>query len=146
MIAIACDHGGINLKKEVQGYLDSEGIAYKDFGTFSADSCDYADFAFPACESVARGESNLGILICGTGIGMSIAANKVKGIRAAVCGDVFSARMTRAHNDANVLCMGERVVGTGLALEILKAFLSEEFQGGRHAVRIGKIADYENKR
>lgn len=143
MIAIACDHGAFRLKKEIIEYLKEKGIAYKDYGTCEQKSCDYADFAIPVAEAVARGEFKSGVLLCGTGIGMSIAANKVKGIRAAVVTDEFSARAARSHNDANILCMGERVLGSGLALGILDAFLGTPFEGGRHAVRIGKIADYE---
>ena len=145
MIAIACDHGALNLKKEIAEYLNKKGIAYKDFGAFGTASCDYADFAIPAAEAVAKGEYKFGVLLCGTGIGMSIAANKVKGIRAAAVTDEFSAKATRAHNDANVLCMGERVLGSGLAISILDAFLNTPFDGNRHAVRIGKITEYEKK-
>ena len=145
MIAIASDHGALRLKKEITDYLKNKGVAYKDYGTHEAVSCDYADFAVPAAEAVASGKCKFGVLLCGTGIGMSIIANKVKGIRAAVVCDEFSAAATRAHNDANVLCMGERVVGSGLALSILETFLNTPFEGGRHAVRIGKIADYENR-
>ena len=143
MIALACDHGALGLKKAVADYLLSKGIAYEDFGTYEAASCDYADFAVPVAEAVAAGEYRFGILLCGTGIGMSIAANKVKGVRAAVVSDEFSAKATRAHNDANVLCMGERVVGSGLALSILDAFLKTPFEGGRHKTRIDKIAEVE---
>ena len=146
MIAIACDHGAVNLKNEIIRYLTSKGIAYKDFGTHGTAACDYADFAVPAAEAVAKGEFKYGVLLCGTGIGMSIAANKVKGIRAAAVTDEFSAKATRAHNDANILCMGERVLGSGLAISILDVFLNTKFEGGRHAVRIGKIADYESKK
>jgi ribose 5-phosphate isomerase B len=146
MIAIACDHGAVNLKKEIIAYLNGKNIAYKDFGTYSAASCDYADFAIPAAEAVARGEFQYGILLCGTGIGMSIAANKVKGVRAAAVTDEFSAKATRAHNDANILCMGERVLGSGLAISILDVFLNTPFEGGRHKIRIDKIAGYEKNR
>jgi len=145
MIAIACDHGAVELKKEITEYLKKESIPYKDFGTYGTAACDYADFAIPAAEAVAKGEYKYGILLCGTGVGMSIAANKVRGIRAAVVTDEFSARATRAHNNANVLCMGARVVGSGLAVSILDTFLNTPFDGGRHATRIGKIADYERK-
>ena len=143
MIAIACDHGALRLKKEIIEYLENQGVVYKDYGTYEPESCDYADFAIPVAEAVAVGEFKFGVLLCGTGIGMSIAANKVKGIRAAAVTDEFSAAATRAHNDANILCMGERVVGSGLALNILDTFLNTPFEGGRHAVRIGKIAEYE---
>lgn len=144
MIAIACDHGALKLKKAVTRYLDAKGVKYKDFGTFESAACDYADYAVPVAEAVVRGDYRCGILLCGTGIGMSIAANKVRGARAAVAADEFSARAARAHNDANILCMGERVIGEGLALSVLEVFLNTPFDGGRHAVRIGKIADYEN--
>ena len=145
-VAIGCDHGGINLKPVLIDYLEKKGIEYKDFGTFSKDSCDYVDYAVPVAEAVANGEFDKGILICGTGIGMSIAANKVKGIRCGHCHDVFSAKMTRLHNDANVLAMGERVIGPGLMVEIVDAFLSTDFSGDtRHARRIAKINQVENK-
>lgn len=146
MIALACDHGGFGLKKVVTDYLDSKGLAYKDFGTFSAQSCDYPDFALAAAEAVASGECDRGILICGTGIGISIAANKVKGIRAAHVHDVFSAKATRQHNDANMIAFGERVIGPGLAIEILDAFLNTPFSGDeRHQRRIDKISAIEDK-
>ena len=146
MIAIASDHGALRLKKEITEYLDKQGVGYKDFGTYRAESCDYADFAIPLAEAVAKGEYQFGILLCGTGIGMSIAANKVKGIRAAVACDEFSAKAARAHNDANILCMGERVIGSGLALSIIQTFLGAAFEGGRHKTRIDKIAKYERGR
>ena len=146
MIAIACDHGGFPLKKAVTEYLKSARIAYTDFGTGSEESCDYPDFAYLVTAAVQKREAELGVLICGTGIGMSIAANKARGIRAAVCTDVFSAKMARAHNDANILCLGARVTGQGHALEILKAFLeTKEVEGGRHAGRRAKIEKYEQK-
>ena len=145
MIAIGCDHGGFHLKPVILKYLDEQKIPYRDFGTYSEESCDYPDFALKVAKAVASGECEKGILICGTGIGISIAANKVKGIRAALCGDVFSAKATRAHNDANILALGERVTGPGLAVEILKAFLNTEFEGGRHATRVGKIAKIEEE-
>lgn len=142
-VAIACDHGGYELKKEVIKHLEEKGISYKDFGCDSNASVDYPDYGVPAAKAVAAGEFDAGILICGTGIGMSLCANKVKGIRASVCTDTFVARMTRAHNDSNVLCMGARVIGPGLALDIVDAYLNTEFDGGRHAVRIGKVMDLE---
>ncbi|GHV02395.1 ribose-5-phosphate isomerase [Clostridia bacterium] len=146
MIAIACDHGGLNLKKTVVDYLKSAGIPYKDFGTDGEASCDYSDYAYRVTASIQNREAESGILICGTGIGMSMAANKARGIRAAVCCDVFSAKMTRAHNDANILCLGERVTGPGHALEIVKAFLGAgEAEGGRHAARRDKISAYEKE-
>ena len=145
MIALACDHAALQLKEEIKKHLEQKGLQYKDFGTFTADSCDYPDFAYPAAKSVADGECDRGILVCGTGIGMSICANKVKGVRCALCGDCFSAEATRRHNDANILAMGARVIGVGLALKIVDAFLDTPFEGGRHQRRIDKIADIEKK-
>ena len=140
MIALGCDHGGLPLMKEVKQYLDEHNIQYIDFGTYTEESCDYPDYAKAVTESIVKGESQKGILICGTGIGISIAANKVKGIRAALCHDCFSAKATREHNDANVLAMGARVIGPGLALEIVKIFLETEFSNeDRHIRRIQKI-------
>jgi len=144
-IAIASDHGGLELKKEIIRYLEEKNIEYKDFGNFSTESVDYPDYAFPCAEAVARGEYDRGIIVCGTGIGVSIAANKVRGIRAALCHDTFSARMTRMHNDSNVLTMGGRVVGPGLAIDIVDVWLNTEFEGGRHKRRIEKIAEYEEQ-
>ncbi|WBW98482.1 ribose 5-phosphate isomerase B [Oceanirhabdus sp. W0125-5] len=144
-IALGSDHGGINLKRSIIDYLVSEGHEIKDFGTDSSDSCDYPDYALPVAESVAAKEFDLGILICGTGIGISIAANKVPGVRAALCHNTFSAHATREHNNANILAMGERVVGTGLALDIVKTFINTEFEGGRHQRRIDKISEIEKK-
>ena len=143
MIAIACDHGGLKLKDAVMEYLKENGYEFKDFGTHSEQSCDYADYAKEVALAVTGGECERGILICGTGIGMSIAANKVKGIRAAHCTDYFSAKYTRLHNDSNILCLGERITGAGLALELVRVFLETEFEGGRHAQRIAKIAELE---
>lgn len=140
MIAIACDHGGFELKKEIMAHLEARGLAYKDFGTYDGGSCDYPDYGKPAAEAVAAGECDRGILICGTGIGMSLAANKVKGVRCALCGDCFSAEATRQHNDANMLALGARVVGPGLALMIVDIFLDTPFSGdSRHVRRISKI-------
>ena len=144
-IALGCDHGGINLKKEIIKYLESEGYEFKDFGTYTTDSCDYPDYALPVAEAVVNKEFDFGILICGTGIGIGIAANKVPGIRAALCSDTFSAHATREHNDANILTMGERVVGPGLAVDIVKTFLNSSFQGDRHIKRINKITEIEKK-
>lgn len=144
-IAIGCDHGGLNLKNEIVTYLKSEGIETKDFGAYTEESCDYPDIALPVAEAVACKEFDFGILVCGTGIGISIAANKVPGIRAALCSDTFSAHATREHNNANILAMGERVVGRGLAIDIVKAFLGAEFEGERHNKRIDKITDIEKK-
>ena len=142
MIALGCDHGGYPLMKEIIKYLDENGIAYKNFGTFSEESVDYPAYAKQVAHAVADGACEKGILVCGTGIGISIAANKVKGIRAALCGDVFSAKATREHNDANILAMGARVTGPGLALETLKAFLETPFSNDeRHIRRIRQIEE-----
>ena len=141
MIAIGCDHGGLNLKKAIMKKLDEMGEAYKDFGTYTEESCDYPDIAKAACNAIVSGECEKGILVCGTGIGMSMAANKIKGIRAAHITDSFSARVTKEHNDANVICMGERITGVEIALEMVEAYLKAEFQGGRHEIRVGKIED-----
>ncbi|WP_017756612.1 ribose 5-phosphate isomerase B [Calidifontibacillus oryziterrae] len=144
-VAIGSDHGGIHIREEIKKLMDEMGIEYEDFGCECDTSVDYPDYAFPVAEKVASGEVDRGILICGTGIGMSIAANKVKGIRCALVHDVFSAKSTREHNDSNILAMGERVIGPGLAREIAKVWLTTDYEGGRHANRIGKISDYENK-
>jgi ribose 5-phosphate isomerase B len=144
-VALASDHGGVNIRKEIANLLEELKIDYVDFGCDCSTSVDYPDYALPVAEKVASGEFDRGILICGTGIGMSITANKVKGIRAALVHDTFSAKATRAHNDSNILTMGERVIGPGLAREIAQVWLTEEFEGGRHANRIGKITDIENK-
>ncbi|MEE3451962.1 ribose 5-phosphate isomerase B [Dialister sp.] len=142
-IAIASDHGGFALKESLKKHLSEENVEYIDCGTDSEASCDYPDFAQKACRLVQDGKVTYAVLICGTGIGMCIAANKMKGIRAALCSDTFSAHFTRAHNDANVMTMGARVVGPGLAEFILDEFLKTPFEGGRHARRIGKIAEIE---
>lgn len=142
-IAIGSDHGGFNLKEEIKTYLAQKGIEVQDYGTHSLESCDYPDIAVKVAEAVAKDKELKGILICGTGIGISIAANKVKGIRAALCHDTFSAKATREHNDANILCMGERVIGRGLALDIVDAWISMEFAGGRHQKRVDKISALE---
>lgn len=144
-VAIASDHGGINIREEIKSLMEEIGIGYEDFGCECADSVDYPDYALPVAEKVAAGEFDRGILICGTGIGMSIAANKVKGIRCALVHDVYSAKLTRQHNDTNIISMGERVIGAGLAREIAQTWLTTDFQAGRHATRIGKIAEYEEK-
>jgi ribose 5-phosphate isomerase B len=144
-IILASDHGGVNLRKEVASLLEELGIQYEDIGCDCEGSVDYPDYGIPVAERVADGEFDKGILICGTGIGMSISANKVKGIRAALVHDLFSAKATREHNDSNVLCMGERVIGPGLAREIARTWVSTEYEGGRHQNRVGKIAEYENK-
>ena len=143
MIAIGCDHGGINLKEYIKKFLDGKGLEYKDMGTYTTDSCDYPDIAKAVCDLVVSGECERGILICGTGIGMSMAANKIDGIRAAHVTDAYSARMTKEHNNANVICLGERITGCDLALEIVDAYLSAEFQGGRHANRVNKVMELE---
>ena len=144
-VALASDHGGINIRKEIANLLEELNIEYVDFGCDCATSVDYPDYALPVAEKVASGEFDRGILICGTGIGMSIAANKVKGIRCALVHDTFSAKATRAHNDSNILTMGERVIGPGLARDIAAVWLTEDFEGGRHANRVQKITDIENK-
>ena len=142
MIAIGSDHGGFELKKEVMAHLDARGLEYKDFGTYSDASCDYPVYGKAVAKAVASGECERGIIICGTGIGISIAANKVQGIRAALCGDCFSAEATRQHNDANVLALGARVVGPGLALKIVDTFLDTPFSNSeRHIRRIEMIED-----
>ncbi|MYL35669.1 ribose 5-phosphate isomerase B [Pontibacillus yanchengensis] len=142
-VILASDHGGVNIRKEVAEVLEEMNISYEDIGCDCEGSVDYPDYAIPAAERVASGEFDRGILICGTGIGMSISANKVKGIRCALVHDVFTAKVTREHNDSNVLTMGERVIGPGLAREIAKTWLEAEFEGGRHANRVGKITEYE---
>lgn len=143
-IAIAADHGGFHLKEALKRHLAEEGYENViDFGTDSDESCDYPDFGYPACKSVAEGKCGCAILVCGTGIGMSLVANKVHGIRAACCSDTFSARFTRLHNDANVLCIGARVIGEGLAVDIVDLFLTSDFEGGKHQRRIHKIAEIE---
>ncbi|KQU20166.1 ribose 5-phosphate isomerase [Bacillus sp. Leaf13] len=144
-VAIASDHGGIQIREEIKNLMNELNIPFEDFGCECSTSVDYPDYALPVAEKVARGEFDRGILICGTGIGMSIAANKVKGIRCALVHDVYSAKLTRQHNDSNMLAMGERVIGPGLAREIAQTWLTSEFEGGRHENRIGKIAEYEGK-
>ena len=144
-LAIACDHGGLTLKGILLAHLRELGHEVVDFGTNTPDSCDYPDFALPAAEAVARGECERGILICSTGIGISIAANKVPGIRCAHCHDTYSAKYTRLHNDANMIAFGQKVIGDGLMLEIVDTFLNTAFEGGRHQRRVDKIADIEKK-
>ena len=142
MIALGSDHGGFALKEEIKAHLEKRGLEYKDYGCYDEKSCDSPEFGHAVAHAVADGECEKGILICGTGIGISISANKVKGIRAALCGDCFSAQATREHNDANILAMGARVVGPGLALKIVDTFLDTEFSGDeRHARRIAKIEE-----
>ncbi|NLL93339.1 MAG: ribose 5-phosphate isomerase B [Clostridiales bacterium] len=142
MIAIGCDQGGYELKLEIMKHLEERGFEYKDFGSYSTDSVDYPEYGKAVAHAVAGGECEKGILICGTGIGISIAANKVKGIRAALCTDCFMAEATRLHNDANVLAMGGRVIGAGLALKIVDTFLDTEFSNeARHSRRISQLED-----
>lgn len=143
MIAIGCDHAGVEMKKAVIAALSEKGFEFKDMGT-DGESCDYPVMAKKVCDLVVSGECEKGILICGTGIGMSMAANKVKGIRAALCADSFSAKYTRLHNDANVMCMGARTLGVGLASELAEIFLTTGFEGGRHQRRVDLITDIEN--
>lgn len=142
-IAIGCDHGGLQLKNIIIQDLKENGYEVHDFGTYTTESCDYPDYAALVAKAVASGQYSRGIVICGTGIGVSICANKFKGIRCALCHDVFSARATREHNDANMLALGQRVIGSGLALEILHTWLKAEYAGGRHAQRLAKIQKIE---
>ena len=139
LIGIACDHAGLELKRALSEELARRGIEVRDFGTHSSDSCDYPDFAHALCGAVAKGEIERGVLVCGTGVGMSIAANRHPAIRAVVCSEPLSARMSRRHNDANVLCLGARVVGPDTAVDILEAFLTATYEAGRHARRVAKI-------
>jgi ribose 5-phosphate isomerase B len=138
-LAIGSDHAGLELKQALVKELSARGIELRDFGTSTAASCDYPDFAHALANAIERGEHAQGILVCGTGVGMSIAVNRHRGVRAVVCSEPFSARASRQHNDANVLCLGARVIGLGTALEIVDAFLSAQFEGGRHAGRVQKI-------
>ncbi|MDD4700206.1 MAG: ribose 5-phosphate isomerase B [Oscillospiraceae bacterium] len=143
ILAIGCDHGGYELKQKIMEHLKEKEIEVKDFGTYSSASVDYPDIALKVSKSVVSGEAKLGILICGTGIGMSLAANKVHGIRAAACSETFSAKYTRLHNDANILCLGGRVVGDGVAMEIVDLFVDTPFEGGRHQRRVDAVMDIE---
>ena len=143
ILAIGCDHGGYELKETIKSYLTSNNIEFIDFGC-EGQSVNYPDYADKVCRAIQSGQCYRGILVCGTGIGMSMAANKHKGIRAACCSDTFSARMTRAHNDANVLCLGGRVVGFGLAIDMVELFLKTEFEGGRHQTRVDMLTALEN--
>lgn len=145
-VAIGSDHGGLDLKETVISVLKDLQIDVEDLGAFSKESVDYPDYAQKVAEGVAAGTYDKGVLICGTGIGMSIAANKVPGIRAALCNEVYSAQMARAHNDANIVCMGARVVGPGVAGEIVKAFFTAQHEGGRHARRVEKIHLLETRK
>ena len=144
-IAIGCDHAGIYLKPALIAYLEKNGYEFTDFGTYTAESCNYADYGAKVAEAVAFGGYDRGILICGTGIGMSIAANKIRGVRAALCADAFSTKYTRLHNDANVMCMGARTLGSGLALELVEIFLDTPFEGGRHEKRVHMITELEQE-
>ncbi|MEG2770301.1 MAG: ribose 5-phosphate isomerase B [Oscillospiraceae bacterium] len=144
MIALGADHGGYTLKEATKKYLDEKGLQYKDFGCFSTESVDYPDMVKDPCQAVVDKTCTTALLFCGTGVGISIAANKIKGIRACCCSDVFSAKYTRLHNDANALCLGGRVCGEGLALELIDTFLNTDFEGGRHTARIAKITELEN--
>ena len=142
-IIVACDHGGLELKNDIVKHLSENGVEAVDIGTYTSDSCNYPDYARALCSRIQSGEFELGILVCGTGIGMSIAANKHKGIRAACCSDTFSAKMTRMHNNANVLCLGGRVVGVGLGCDMVDLFINTEFEGGRHEARVQLLSDIE---
>ena len=144
MLAIGSDHAGYALKQELMRWLDEQKIPYHDYGCYSKESTDSAKWACAVGRAVADGEADKGVLVCGTGVGMSMAANKIRGIRAACCSDYFSAKATRSHNDANILCMGERVVGPGMAVELLRVFLETPFEGGRHQRRVDQIAAIEN--
>lgn len=144
MIALGCDSAGYTLKEQVKNYLETQGIEYRDFGAYSGESCDYPLMAVAPCRAVVSGECEQALLFCGTGIGISMTANKIHGIRAAVCTDYFSAKYTRLHNDANVLCLGGRVVAAGLACELIDVFLHTEFEGGRHSRRVEQIGAIED--
>ncbi len=144
-IAIGCDHAGVSFKNEIIDFLNQNGIEVNDCGCYNNDSVDYPDIAQAVCEKITKGECGKGILICGTGIGISMSANKINGIRAALCHDYFSAKYTRIHNDANVICFGARVIGTGLAAELVDVFLSSEFEGGRHQTRVDKLMNLQGK-
>ena len=146
MIAIGSDHGGFALKQEIMKHLEEKGLEYKDFGTYNEESCDYPVYGAAVARAVVGGECDRGIVICGTGIGISIAANKIEGIRAANCTDCYMAEMTRRHNDANILALGARVVGSGLALKIVDTFLETGFEGGRHAKRVALIAELDARK
>lgn len=144
-IAFACDHGGFILKEALTAHLKKKGYEILDFGAYSADRVEYPAVGEPACRAVVAGEARFALLVCGTGIGMSLVANKIHGIRAACCSEPYSAKMTRLHNDANVLCIGARVIGEATALDILDAFLDHEFEGGRHAERVAMITAIEER-
>lgn len=143
-VALAADHGGYELKEAIRKHLDEIGVAYKDFGSYTGEACDYPDMAEAACRAVVAGECDKALLFCGTGVGISMSANKIRGIRACCCSDAFSAEYTRRHNDANALCMGGRVVGPGLGIYLVDLFLNTPFEGGRHQRRIEKMMALEN--
>lgn len=145
MIALACDHGALALKEAIKAHLESRGLEYKDFGTYTADSCDYPDFAAPAARAVASGECEKGIVCCTTGIGVSIVANKIPGVRCALLHDHMSARLTRQHNDANMMALGAAITSPMMAKELIDIFLGTEFEGGRHQRRVDKITALESK-
>lgn len=144
-IVIGSDHAALTLKKKIIEHLAERNIEAEDVGTYTEESCNYPDYARAVCKKIQNGEYELGILVCGTGVGMSIAANKHNGIRAACCSDTFSARMTRMHNNANVLCMGERVVGAGLACDLVDIFVDTDYLGGRHETRVKMLSDIEEE-
>lgn len=143
MIAIGCDHGGFDLKCIIIDHLKQQGVEFKDFGILENKSVDYPDIAKKVADAINSGECTRGILVCGTGIGMSIAANKIKGIRAAACSEVYSAEFCRLHNDANILCIGGRVIGAGTAVKMVDVFINTEFEGGRHSRRVDMISSFE---
>ena len=143
-VALAADHGGYELKEAIRKHLDEIGVAYKDFGSYTGEACDYPDMAEAACRAVVAGECDKALRFCGTGVGISMSANKIRGIRACCCSDAFSAEYTRRHNDANALCMGGRVVGPGLGIYLVDLFLNTPFEGGRHQRRIDKMMALEN--
>ena len=145
MIVIASDHGGFALKQEIMAHLREKGVEFEDIGTYTEESCNYPDYAEKAARAVVAGQYEKGILVCGTGIGMSIAANKVRGARCALCSDCFSAEMCRAHNDANLIALGGRVTGPELAKRMVDLFLNTAFLGGRHAVRVAKFSEIEER-
>lgn len=145
MIALGADHGGYELKESIKKHLEEKGIEYKDYGSYTGEAIDYPIIAKKVADAIVGGECERGILCCGTGVGISIAANKIKGIRCACCSDYFSAYYTRLHNDANILAMGGRVVGAGLACMMADVFLETEFEGGRHERRVGLITEIENE-
>ena len=144
-IAVGCDHGGLEHKNAIAEHLKERGFEVADYGIYEQVSVDYPDIAKKLCEGITSGENELGILVCGTGIGMSIAANKINGIRAAACSEHFSAKFTRLHNNSNVLCLGGRVIGVGTAIELADLFVDTEFEGGRHQTRVDKIMEIERE-